>query len=122
MSKAIPNRIHLKQKFFGFKMDEHKSLADNMDEFKKLIQDLESMSITMVDKDQAVILLNSLPKSYANFVDTLKYSRQTLKLEEIGSAINAKDIENKASGKSDADGLMVRGRSDKRQWKKKWQW
>ncbi|TXG60699.1 hypothetical protein EZV62_015272 [Acer yangbiense] len=99
-------------------MDEHKSLADNMDEFRKLIQDLKSMSITMVDEDQAVILLNSLPKSYANFIDTLKYSRQTLKLEEIKSAINAKNIENKASGKSDADGLMVRGRSDKRQWKR----
>ncbi|KAK0578324.1 hypothetical protein LWI29_008623 [Acer saccharum] len=81
MSKAVPNRIHLKQQFFGFTMDEKKSIADNMYDFKKLIQDLESLSIEIEDEDQAVILLNSLPKSYANFVDTLKYGRQTLKLE-----------------------------------------
>ncbi|TXG74051.1 hypothetical protein EZV62_002630 [Acer yangbiense] len=118
MSKAVPNRIHLKQQFFGFTMDERKSIADNMYDFKKLIQDLESLSIEIEDEDQALILLNSLPKSYANFVDTLKYGRQALKLEEIEVAINSKDVENRISGKSDADGLMVRGRPDKRQWKK----
>ena len=102
MSKAVPNRIHLKQKFFGFKMDERKSLVDNMDEFKKLFQDLESMSIEMNDEDQAVILLNSLPKPYENFVDTLKYCRQTLKQEEIEAAIIAKDVESNSNGKTNA--------------------
>ncbi|TXG67707.1 hypothetical protein EZV62_008982 [Acer yangbiense] len=118
MSKAVPNRIHLKQKFFGFKMDERKSLVDNMDGFKKLIQDLESMSIEMNDEDQAVILLNSLPKPYENFVDTLKYGRQTIKLEEIEAAIIAKDVESRSNGKTDAEGLIVRGRTEKKWFKR----
>ncbi|KAI9160789.1 hypothetical protein LWI28_011577 [Acer negundo] len=51
MSKAVPNRIHLKQQFFGFTMDERKSVADNMYDFKKLIQDLESLFIDIEDED-----------------------------------------------------------------------
>ncbi|KAH7575557.1 hypothetical protein JRO89_XS02G0145600 [Xanthoceras sorbifolium] len=80
------------------------SLVDNMDEFKRLIQDLENMSIEMDDEDQIVILLNSLPRSYENFVDTLKYGRQTIKFEEIEVAIIA-------NGKTNAECLMVRGRT-----------
>ena len=53
-------------------MDEQKSLKDNKDDFLKLIQDLESISVEVGNEDQAVILLNSLPQPYSNFVETLK--------------------------------------------------
>ncbi|TXG55667.1 hypothetical protein EZV62_020923 [Acer yangbiense] len=118
MSKAVPNRINLKQRFFGFKMNENKSLTDGIDEFTKLIQDLESVGVVKIeDEDLAIILLNSLPKGLEHFVDTLKYGRQTLKFEEVQSAIIAKDAERKNKGGShaDAEGLIVRGRNDKKQ-------
>ena len=115
-SKAVPNRLYLKQRLFGFRMDEHKSLKDNKNEFLKIIQDLESISVEIDEEDQAVILLNSLPKSYSNFVETLKYGRQTLKLEEVVEAISSKDSENKMRDKhnGDSEALNVRGRSDKK--------
>ncbi|TXG52017.1 hypothetical protein EZV62_021186 [Acer yangbiense] len=118
MSKAVPNRINLKQRFFGFKMNENKSLTDGIDEFTKLIQDLESVGVVKIeDEDLAIILLNSLPKGLEHFVDTLKYGRQTLKFEEVQYAIIAKDAERKNKGGShaDAEGLIVRGRNDKKQ-------
>lgn len=119
-AKTVPNRLFLKQRLFGFKMDEQKSLKDNKDEFLKLIQDLESISVEVDDEDQAVILLNALPKSYSNFVETLKYGRQTLKLEEVVEAISAKDSENRMREKhsNDGEGLNVRGRFEKKSWKK----
>ncbi|XP_031260601.1 uncharacterized protein LOC116118767 [Pistacia vera] len=52
-SKTVPNRLFLKQGLFGFKMDEQKSLKDNKDDFLKVIQDLESISVDINDEDQA---------------------------------------------------------------------
>lgn len=116
VSKTVPDRIYLKQRLFGFKMLDQRSMTDSMDEFRKLIQDLEGMSVTVDDEDQAVILLNSLPERYKNFVETIKYGRQTLKLSEVQAAITAKDAEIRAGEKktNDAEGLIIRGRPDTR--------
>ena len=43
MTKSLTNRIYLKAKFFGFKMQEDKSLDENLDEFNKIVIDLENM-------------------------------------------------------------------------------
>lgn len=45
MTKALPNRIYLKQRFYGFKMDENKSIDENIYEFTKLLSDLENMEV-----------------------------------------------------------------------------
>ena len=64
MTKSLPTRIHLKQKFSSFKMDDQKSVDDNIDDFTKLINDLENLDVKIDDEDQAIFLLNSLPKPY----------------------------------------------------------
>ena len=108
MAKSVPNRINLKQRLYGFKMKEGRSLSDNLDDFTKLIQDMESMQISIEGEDQAVILLNSLPRGNEHFVDTLKYGRQTLDVKEVIAAIVAKDAEKSLIGKS-SDGLGAHG-------------
>lgn len=50
-------------------MDEVIPLGDNMDEFNKIVQDLESLLVKIDDEDQTIILINSLPRLYALFVD-----------------------------------------------------
>ncbi|KAJ9697302.1 hypothetical protein PVL29_009202 [Vitis rotundifolia] len=45
-------------------MHEGKSIDENIDEFTKLVLDLESLGVKIEDEDQAVILLNSLPKVF----------------------------------------------------------
>ncbi|TXG63391.1 hypothetical protein EZV62_010385 [Acer yangbiense] len=84
-------------------MLDQRSMTDNMDDFQKIIQDLEGMSVTVDDEDQAVILLNSLPERYKNFVETIKYGRQTLKLSEVQAAITTKDAEIRAGEKKTND-------------------
>ncbi|TXG56626.1 hypothetical protein EZV62_017939 [Acer yangbiense] len=110
VSKTVPDRIYLKQRLFGFKMLDQRSMTDNMDDFRKIIQDLEGMYVTVDDEDQAVILLNSLPERYKNFVETIKYGRQTFKLSEVQAAITAKDAEIRAGEKkaNDAEGKKVK--------------
>lgn len=119
----LPNRIYLKQQFAGFKMDDSKSIEENMDDFLKLIGDLASLNINVSDEDQAIQLLTGLPPQYEALVHTLKYGtgKDTLTVREVVSSAYAKEIELKQksllgkAGKS-SEGLYVesRGRSNKR--------
>ncbi|KAG7554353.1 GAG-pre-integrase domain [Arabidopsis suecica] len=125
MSKALPNRIYLKQKLYSFKMSENLSIEGNIDEFLHIIADLENTNVLISDEDQAILLLMSLPKPFDQLRDTLKYGsgRTTLTLDEVIAATYSKELEfgsNKKSIKGQAEGLYVkekvetRGRSEQR--------
>lgn len=57
-----------------------------MDEFNKLILNLENVNIVLEDEDKALIMLSSLLDSYEYFVDTLLYRRQKLTLKDVKNA------------------------------------
>lgn len=44
-----------------------------MDEFTKILDDLENIEIKLEEEDKALIMLNSLPRSYENFRDAMLY-------------------------------------------------
>ena len=46
-----------------------KSIDENIDKFTKLVVDLESLCVKIENEDQAVILLNSLPKVFDQLID-----------------------------------------------------
>ncbi|KAG7598335.1 Reverse transcriptase RNA-dependent DNA polymerase [Arabidopsis suecica] len=126
MSKALPNRIYLKQKLYGYKMSENQSMESNLDEFVRIIADLENTNVTVTDEDQAILLLMSLPRAYDQLRDTLKYGsgRTTLTFDEVVAAIHSKELELNAvkkGQKNQAEGLYVkdkaesRGRSEQRE-------
>ena len=99
-------------------MEGNKSIDENMDEFTKLVTDLENLDIVIDEEDQAIILLNSLPRQFEQLKDTLKYGKETLSLDEVISAAYSKELDLKASGKtskSNGEGLNVRGRSEKKE-------
>ncbi|CAL9236211.1 unnamed protein product, partial [Arabidopsis halleri] len=125
MSKALPNRIYLKQKLYSFKMSDNLSIEGNIDEFLHLIADLENTNVLVSDEDQAILLLMSLPRQFDLLKDTLKYGsgRTTLSLDEVVAAIYSKELEfgsAKKVIKGQAEGLYVkekpetRGRSEQR--------
>lgn len=119
-TKTLPNRIYLKQRFTSFKMEEHRSVEENMDVFLRLVDDLESLNITISDEDQAIQVLSSLPKQFDTLVHTLKYGngKETLTLQEVTTSAYAKEVELKEAGligkaRSNAEGLIAeRGRSE----------
>ncbi|PON39316.1 hypothetical protein TorRG33x02_343070, partial [Trema orientale] len=88
-----------------------------IDEFTKLVSDLESLNIKLEEEDQAIFFLNSLPKQYDQLRDTLKFGKETLTLEEVTAATYSKELDLKANGKhskTNGEGLTVRGRTDKK--------
>lgn len=117
MTKSLANRLFLKQKLYSFKMMPGRSVEDHLDDFNKVIIDLENIGIKVEDEDHAIIVLNSLPTdSYEHFVDTLMYGRETLTLEEVQNALMSKEMKRKAqlSKENNGDGLYVHGKNFKK--------
>nr|GEZ40325.1 zinc finger, CCHC-type [Tanacetum cinerariifolium] len=89
-------------------------LDDHIDEFNKLILDLANIDIEIKDEDQAVMLLRSLSSSYENFVETLLYERESLRMEDVLATLNPRELKKRTEAIKEemGDGLYVRGRSD----------
>ena len=75
-TESLANKIYLKEKLFGFKMDPSKGLEENLDDFDKITIDLANIDEKINDEIQAIILLNSLP-------DSFKEVKLPLNMEEI---------------------------------------
>nr|GEX56093.1 zinc finger, CCHC-type [Tanacetum cinerariifolium] len=96
-------------------MHRGKSQSEHIDEFHKLVGDFAAINTIISDEDQALLLLISLPSSYNNFVDTLLYGRDTLKLEDVLAMLNSKELQKMTKAKGDGgEGLYVTGRSGQR--------
>lgn len=98
-----------------------KSLEDYLDEFNKIILDLENIEIKIEDEDQALLLLRSLPTEYESLSDALLYGRESLTLEDIQAALFSKELKRKSESKQDSNPeiLNVRERNEKRDFKPK---
>ncbi|KAK0573894.1 hypothetical protein LWI29_015123 [Acer saccharum] len=83
LTKSLTNKIYLKERLFGFKMDHSKGLGQNLDEFKKMIIELANAreNEKLSDENKAIILLNSLPESFKDVKAAIKYGRTSLSLE-----------------------------------------
>ena len=86
-------------------MNEEKPPSDQIDDFNKIIDDLGNIDIKVEDEDQALMLLNVMPKTYEHFKDAMLYGReQTITLEEVQSAIRAKELQRRIEVKEDTNG------------------
>ena len=90
MTKSLMNRIYLKVKLFGFKMQEDKNLDENLDEFNKLVITQENIGEKINNENQTIILLNLLPSTYSQLRNTIKYGRDTLSFDDLEPTIESK--------------------------------
>ena len=70
----------MKQHFYAFHMSKGTSFRSHLDELNRIILDLKNIIMKINDKDQALILLCSLPHSYVDFADTMLYWRDTISM------------------------------------------
>ena len=99
MAKSLVNCLYLKQALYSFKMQEEKSIDEQLDTFNKLILDLENIDVSIDDEDQALLLLSSLPKSYTTFKDTILYGKESLTLDEVQANLNSKELNQRSEEK-----------------------
>ena len=114
MSKTLTQKLYLKQKLFGLKMQDGEDLAEHINVFNQLVADLAKVDVKVDDDDKAIILLCSLPSSYEHLVTTLTYGKESIKVEDVVAALLAHDQrrKNNANGGSSGDALHVKGDDD----------
>jgi len=114
--KSLTNRLYQKQRLYTLQMSENISVRDHLDNFNRVILDLQSIGVKIDDEDQAIILLCSLPKSYENFIDTMLYGRDSITVNNVKDSLQSKELKRRVSSSNGDDaGLIVsRGRSMER--------
>ena len=92
MSKSATNKLYLKQKFYGLKMQEGSDLVEHVNTFNQLATDLARLDVKIDDEDKALLFLVSLPSSYEHLVITLTQEKITVNNEEITAALLAHEL------------------------------
>ena len=62
--KPFANKVHLMKKLFNLKMADNASVAQHLNEFNTIINQLSSVEIDFDDEIRALIILASLPNSW----------------------------------------------------------
>ena len=76
LTKIIESRLHLKRRLYRFQLQKELSIAEHMNDYTKLLTDLDNMNVTIEEKDKTLILQNSLPdEEYETFILTLINSK-----------------------------------------------
>ena len=112
MTTSISKIAFLKEKLFSFKMLSNKSVNENFDDFQKLIVELENSKEEISSENQTILLLNSIPESFSNVKDALKYDRQSIEPDDIINALKMRETEMKANTKSSisSESLIVKSK------------
>nr|KYP45734.1 Retrovirus-related Pol polyprotein from transposon TNT 1-94 [Cajanus cajan] len=63
--------------------EEYDSIHKHIDNFNQVVLSLKSIDVVVDDEDQVVLLFNSLPRAYENFVDTIIFGRCSLSMEKV---------------------------------------
>jgi len=94
---SAANKVYLMHRLFNLKMGEGISVTNHINEFNTILAQLESEQIKFQDEVKALILLSSLPDSWAATVTTVSSSTRenTLKLSDIHDLILSEDVRKK---------------------------
>jgi len=99
---SATNKVYLMRRLFNLKMGEGNSITDHINEFNTILAQLESVQIKFEDDVKALILLTSLPDSWAATVTVVSSSTRenTLNLNDIRDLLLSKDVRKRDLGES----------------------
>ncbi|RVW31691.1 Retrovirus-related Pol polyprotein from transposon TNT 1-94 [Vitis vinifera] len=114
------NKVHLMKKLFNLKMTENASVAQHLNEFNTITNQLSSVEIDFDDEIRALIVLASLANSWEAMRMAVSNStgKEKLKYNDIRDLILAEEIRRRDAGETSGSGsalnLETRGRGNNR--------
>lgn len=114
LTKSLTNKLYLKERFFGYKMDVNKDLEQNLDEYNKITLDLNNIGETVSDENKAIILLNSLPESYNEVKSAIRCGRDSLTMDIVLNALRSRELEMRKMKSKESEALIAWGRTEKK--------
>ena len=87
MTKSIENRLYLKKKLFKFQYKKGISMTEHLDNFNKILADLQNLEVEILEEDKVLLLLNSLPESYEHLTTTLLYGKDEVKFVDVSNVL-----------------------------------
>src|ERR1044072_7065645 len=114
-AKTLTSKIYAQQAFYGLRMQGGGDLVHHLTVFNNALAELTRLGIKVDDEVKAVVLLCSLPPSYAHLVTTLTYGKDTVKLDDISSTLLAHEQRSRCveEGGSSGDGIFVKGGAER---------
>ena len=64
MTKSVKNHLYLKKKLFHFQYRAGISMSKYLNDYNKILADLQNLAVDISSEDKALLLLNSLPNNY----------------------------------------------------------
>ncbi|RVW77419.1 Retrovirus-related Pol polyprotein from transposon TNT 1-94 [Vitis vinifera] len=98
------NKVHLMKKLFNLKMAENASVAQHLNEFNTITNQLSSVEIDFDDEIRALIVLASLPNSWEAMRMAVSNStgKEKLKYNDIRDLILSEEIRRRDEGRSNS--------------------
>jgi len=87
MSKLLTSRLYLKKRLLGLQMTEEADFNQHIDEFNKLMKELDSLEVRIEEEEKALLLLSSLPSSFGKIMTTLLFGKDSLRLDAVVAAL-----------------------------------
>ncbi|KHN31970.1 Retrovirus-related Pol polyprotein from transposon TNT 1-94, partial [Glycine soja] len=117
MSESLSSKEKLEMIDRAREMTESRTATEQLADFNKILDDLENIEVKLEEEDKALLLLNSLPKSFEPFKDAILGKDQDITLEEVHTSIRTKEMQKQQDSKSEDNGESLnisRGRSEKK--------
>ncbi|KAF3950225.1 hypothetical protein CMV_023988 [Castanea mollissima] len=115
MTKSVENCLYLKKKLFRFQYRAGISMSEHLNDYNKILADLQNLEVDISSEDKALLLLNSLPDNYDHLITTLLYGKDEIKFDDVSNALTNNEYRMKdkqAQRDTMTKALIVKGMSN----------
>jgi hypothetical protein len=110
---SASNKVFLMKRLFNMKMSEGGSVADHLNEFNTVTNQLSSVKVDFDDEVRALLILCSLPESWNGLVMAVSNSvsgSNTLKFDDVVGVILSEEMRRKSTGETSGNALNMESR------------
>jgi hypothetical protein len=114
---SASNKVFLMKRLFNMKMSEGGSVADHLNDFNMVTNQLSSVKVDFDDEVRALLILCSLPESWNGLVMAVSnsvFGSNTLKFDDFVGVILSEEMRWKSTGETSGNALNMENREDKR--------